>query len=353
MMKSKNSVITIGSATSDSERFTSFVPSVTKKGRYVKTKLSYSAASMDLECGYKYKKHYIERVRPAKVRSALLFGGALDTALNTLLETKDVNKAKDVFRTNWTKSNINGEEEDLRTSDKILFSKADFEPVLGKDPWESMLHKGLLMIEAYYVKVLPKIKRVITVQKEIAIENTEGDKIKGFLDLIVEWEDGRILLMDNKSSKVPYEPDSAGKSRQLVLYYYLEKETFNLDAVGFIVLDKNINLNETKTCAECGADHTGRRVKSCDAKVNGKKCGNKINSFYKPEVNITFVINAVDEKYVDVTIDEFDTANDGISNNQFEQNKSACIGKFGKCPYYGLCHHGSMKDLLTVKESGR
>ena len=54
-------------------------------------KLSHSASEKYLTCPQQYKLHYIDRIRPDKLGSALLFGSALDEALNRLLATKMAN----------------------------------------------------------------------------------------------------------------------------------------------------------------------------------------------------------------------------------------------------------------------
>ena len=71
------------------------------------------------------------------------------------------------------------------------------------------------------------------------------------MDLIEEWEDGKTYLLDNKSSSVKYAEDSAKTGQQLPLYYYIKKDDYKLDGVGYIVMSKKINKNKVKTCKKC------------------------------------------------------------------------------------------------------
>lgn len=316
----------------------------------MKTKLSNTSVTTYLDCAKKYDLHYNERLRPVKNKSALLFGSAIDEALNELLITKDINTALEAFTHRWTHSKINGILEDLRNSNNIEFTKKDHDSILGDTAWESLHNKGILMLKAYNKKVIPRIKKVIEVQKSISIKNEDGDEIAGALDLIIEWEDGKIYLMDNKTTSVKYSQTSPKESQQLVMYYYLEKDNNKLDGLGFITLDKNVNKNESKICNNCGYNDSGTRNKTCSNIVNNHRCAGSYNITYNPDINIDIIINTVDNSNIDEIMNRYDLANHGISNGEFEMNKKACFGKFGKCPYYDLCHKNKKEGLIRLEK---
>ena len=101
------------------------------------TRLSHSAAERYKLCGASYKLHYIDKIRPEKIGSPLIFGGALDEALNVLLETKldnppetatdDLDRLKAGFDYHFSHQMINKELLDIRTSLYIDYFGSDFE----------------------------------------------------------------------------------------------------------------------------------------------------------------------------------------------------------------------------------
>lgn len=313
-------------------------------------KISHTSSQMYSECGLKYDLHYNQRIRPTKTKSPLVFGKAIDNALNDLLVNKNVEKATQIFLHDMTHIQVNGKDYNLDEDDSIVqWTKSDVDTLISEDARTTLIEKGKLMIRDYHNKVLPRIKEVVAVQQESVITNAEGDKISGALDLIVVWEDGRRLLMDNKTSSRPYEEDSAANSPQLTLYFWAEKEHYKLDAVGYIVMSKKINHNEKKTCKTCGFDGSGLKHKTCHNVLDKKRCNGEWDVTYSPECDIQIVINDVDEKTIDKTFETLDNANHGITNQIYEANKNACYGKFGPCVYRGLCHKNSMDGLEVLE----
>lgn len=297
-----------------------------------------------IECGEKYRLHHIARLRPIKPKSALVFGGALDIGLNELLRSRDLDLAKAVFKEAWARPTINDQIIDIEQNDAILYSKADWDVRLGESPWKSLLAKGMLMLDAYAIEALPQFKQVLAVQHPISMFNSDGDEIRGTLDFIVEMQDGRIVLMDNKSTSKPYEQDAASKSPQLSLYYHVEKDKFKLDAIGFVTMNKYINFQAIKICSVCGHDGSKGQHRSCNNKIN-KRCGGSWNISYFPKCIISVIINNTVQKVIHDTLDMFDKANHGIANGIFEKNDASCYSKFGPCQNIGLCKHGSMHNL--------
>jgi hypothetical protein len=323
-------------------------------------KLSFTKLSQYQECGLKYDLHYNQYLRPSKPKSALIFGNSIDEALNVLLETKDLNLAQQKFEDLWNKQLFNKKEISLYTPGNVSFSKADLDEDLLEinnftideniDPaWLSLFMKGELILKTYNDVVLPKIKEVIGIQTPIKIENIEGDSIEGKLDIIIKWEDDRILLMDNKTTSVKYTPESAKESEQLNLYYYIKKDEYKLDAVGFITIDKKVHWEYKKTCKKCKHVFNSNH-KTCINTMFGKRCNSEVSIEKIPSININFIINNVDEKIQETTINNFDKLNEGISNNIFEANKNSCYGKFGKCVYFDLCHKNSLEGLEYLEK---
>lgn len=377
----------------------------------MKNRLSNSQIRMYSECGKKYKLHYVDRLRSTMIHGALIFGSAIDRALNHLLETKDLKASIQLFDKSFRFQSINNEPTYIPSSTNVVYSQRDFDKDLlqpedivkyrelkeklgmGNESnpaddlsyfmkikkesgikalsfeerklyaysnWLSMRRKGHIMIESYNKKVLPKIKNVLAIQKGIEIKNTDGDSITGFLDLIVEWEDGKRYLLDNKTSAMKYESDSAMRSQQLILYYYAEKETYKLDGVGFIVMYKNIDKNKIKICSQCGKDGTGQRHKTCDNEIldtnNGapvmtaKRCNGEWMETISPEAIIETILNPISEAAESLVLEAFDEANFGIKNQTFNPNLQACGNENFKCQYFNKCWLGSDEDLIVLEK---
>lgn len=248
---------------------------------------------------------------------------------------------------------VNDKRVDVSTSDVVIYTKRDLDIDLlthfkglehPNKPWHSLCLKGLLFVETYHREVLPKIKEVISIQKRMTLLNAEGDKISGLLDSVVIWEDGKTYLIDNKSSSVKYDDDSARKSDQLTLYHYIEKDNVKLDGVGFVVLDKNINMNKKKICKSCGSVNDGSH-KTCPVMVPTgkygssdcmihKRCEGEFTVEFAPTVNVDYVFDQIAPEDEDRVIEIFDTTNNNIANGLFATSHNPVFSKFGPCDYY-------------------
>lgn len=313
-----------------------------------KNKLSHSSVSLYQQCSYCYYLKYIENIRPVKTKSALLFGAALDNAFNILLLEKDLDKAISIFKDEWKKVEDIPVEYRKNEVDIELLNHYCNSPVDPKDPslaWKTLYHKGLLFIETYYNEVLPKIKEVVSVQERFSFENADGDEIYGLIDLIVRWEDGKLYLLDNKTSSFKYSKDDAKNSPQLSLYHYVINEKYKLDGIGFIILSKNINKNRKKICQICKTG-CATQHKTCpgwydtpvmngeDIKVVSKRCGGEFTVSINPTVDIEYIFDTIDPDVQDQVIDKFDNANHGICNGVFSKEHNSAFGRFGPCDYY-------------------
>jgi len=328
-------------------------------------RLSHSSISKYLECNRKYRHHYVERVRPKTIKSALVFGGCVDEGLNALHQGKTIEEAKELFLKEWSK---------FETDKSMIYSKSDLDKELLKhfdinypdESWWSMLYKGYLMLEACQREVLPLIKEHIAVQKNITFKNDAGDEIVGILDLIIKSKDDKIYLMDNKTSSVKYTDQSPKESQQLVLYYYIEKDSIPIDECGFFVYNKKINMQRVKKCKKCGTINESSH-KTCNAQelvsqfVNdknelvtirerGSRCNGEFEVTYNPIAEVDVITNVITPEDEERVINDIDRANEGITNKEFEPNFEACEGKFGKCEYYKLCHESSVEGLKIEKK---
>lgn len=260
--------------------------------------LSHSAKNKYMNCPLSYYMHYILKYREEKTTSPLIFGSTIEEGLDALLLGKTLEEAQRLFKDAWSNPMVNGVQVDGRTTDMIKFSKSDSKEGLAATPWESMLIKGNMLLEAYQTEVLPGIKNIISLQEKVKIDHSNGeDSIIGYADLIVELQDGRIALMDNKTSAKAYPSDAvvAGdKAKQLALYNEALKDKYDIDVVGFYVLEKGIRKKN-------------------------------------PRTRIQTLMGNVPEALVEETFDEIENVLYGIRMGQFESNHPNCNQFYGKC----------------------
>lgn len=266
-------------------------------------RLSHTAKDKYLRCPLSYHMHYNLGFREAHISSPLIFGSAVDEGLNTLLLTRDLGKAEKAFLKHWSHQDQLGKKVDLARAKNVKYSKADLDESLLPEKmdeniapqWYSMREKGLILIRAYADEILPKIKKVHEVQKFFSLPNENGDQIIGFLDLLCEWEDGRTLIMDNKTSSKKYPDDKIEtEGGQLALYKEAFGDKYNIDGVGYIVMEKGIRKKE-------------------------------------PRHRIQVMTGEVPEDLTEKTFDEFEQVLYGIRMGQFHSNHPVCNTFFGDC----------------------
>jgi rubrerythrin len=343
-------------------------------------------------CGHSHYLHYKKRLRPTTSSAALLVGSALDEAINAILEGSGDPMA--AFLSKWEKAFINGKEEYLPTSTRIVYAEADFDSEIltekdklqlseylksnlpsydstfvldafqaikqiKKNPykkwteeenkyynlacWLSWTRKAEYIMDAYKSEVMPKIKKVVAVQKKIEMTNGDGDAVEGFIDLIAEWEDGKTYILDNKSSAREYAEDSPSTKPQLHLYAIAE----NNPNVGFIVYLKNLEKNRIKVCKKCG--HTGEgRHKSCDNTVDDSRCGGEWDERISPKAKIQILLGSTNPVLEELVLENINDVNKMLKNDIYAKNLNACDNWYGgQCPYYKACHN---KDNTGLEE---
>lgn len=279
------------------------------------TRLSHSAREKYEQCPYKYYLHYVEGLRNSTPQSALVFGGAFDLALNEMLSQGSVDYHK-VFDDEWSKykdvfidcykSDLN---EDLLTDEEKLLS-------LQQRNYLSMLHKGHLMLDAYAADILPKIKKVISIQDAITLEGScdDGlesfDTITGVLDLIAIIEhngEDKHAILDNKTTSEPYAKNSVLKKDQLALYASAFPE---IEYQGYLTVNKKN---------------------------------------FKTQI----LVDKIPEEKKQEVLDKFITAIDNIKDEKFDKNKKSCWAFSKRCEFWRHCNgDGEFDSNIYKKEEG-
>lgn len=289
-------------------------------------RISYTANNKYQDCPRSWYLHYLQRLREKVQGSALSFGNAMDAALNELLNTRDMTRAKEFFERHWKTNEINGKKEDLRKTDKIKWYKSDLDESLWIDgdiklaqkyhpEWVTLRRKGLMLLEAYEQQVMPHIKEVIAVQEYVRIDNPGGDYIMGYVDLVAKWYldetipyhnpelakfNDKIILFDNKTSSQKYKSDSVKESGQLGTYTENHSEDYEVDYEGYIVLPK---------------------------KFRKKK---------EPLIPVDIIIDTVADETIEHQFQEYEDTITGIRLGQFPRIDNCKSIPFG-CPYENYC----------------
>lgn len=304
------------------------------------TKLSHSAKDKITTCGALYKLHYVDKIRPTTISSALFYGKALDEAFSAMLVEKMsppppiMECPHDVFNRHFDYVEINGER--VSTLDtRCVYFKGDLDPELCSYPDratylssnyqtlegelliefnkltnESLRNKAKLLINSYQEEVLPKIERVYSIQEEVNLPNDEGDEIVGFIDFICSFVDepGVQYIVDNKTSSKNYKEDSVRTSEQLATYcdYKL------IDKAAYIVLNKTLRKKD-------------------------------------PKVNVQIIRDTIPNEMFEKVFDTYANALYTIRSGDYRKNFSSGCFFFGKkCSYFDYCRSGSMDRLIKV-----
>lgn len=276
-------------------------------------KISNSRLDLYNLCPRKYKYSYIEKLRTPTVYSSLVFGKAIDEALNYILickkDNKKINQNKALkifldklddwdksFKFEFYKKEVPKEALELNDPDKLMAVLERFKTI------------GKAIIQTYIEDVLPKFKRIVDVQLERKIQNEEQDELTMVIDFIAELEDGRIVLMDNKTTSSTTSYRDVKNSQQLALY----SEHFDVKYCGYLVLNKEINK---------------------EGKVDWE----------------LIVDEPLETKRADVYTDLVKTL-DKIKNQEYNKNEKACFSFGRKCEFYSYCKFGNAQNIIKEDE---
>lgn len=225
--------------------------------------------------------------------------------------------------------------------------------------WISMQKKAHLMLKAYHDNILPNIKKVLAVQINVELPDDQGNVLNGVVDLVAELQDGRIMVLDNKTASQPYDDDSVALSEQLAKYYAIlniqaadpEHEwSHHLDGAGYCVMSKKLVKDVTKVCKECGHVANGSH-KKCDNEIDGERCNGEWDKTVKVEAQTQFITGTISEKYAAEVLENASVVKSCIEMGFYPKNFSACSNQYGSpCQFIGLCHKGSTKGLVKLEE---
>lgn len=321
-------------------------------------KLSNSATNTLKECGKYYEYHYIDRIRPITTGSALVFGIAMDNALNDLLMAKlktdyKILDYKDSFLKSLSTVTINDQSFNAKDCEFIQYSKSDidlslleqtdindidkYDAILSfqtipefiewyqdRKPndvgsiktynyiaWHCLYRRGLMLIDAYIADIYNKIEYVESIQEKVSLPNPEGDEIVGVIDAIIKFkDDDKIYICDNKTSSLPYKDTDLTYSKQLATYAEY-KANFN---VAYLVVEKKIRKTEPRTRTQ-------------------------------------ILKGTLTDNHISKTFQDYQHSLEVIKSGQFDKNESKCYNWYGRpCVYLQYCKYNKSAGLVKLEK---
>ena len=118
-----------------------------------------------------------------------------------------------------------------------------------------------------------------------------------------------------------------------------------MERAAFLVLNKTIKKNRTKTCKKCGTVTTGRE-KTCAVGTAKNRCHGVFDEVIDPQVNLQYIHDEIPQDFIDATIEKFNLTLEGIKSGEFQKNLAGCDRYYGReCPYKKYCESGCMTGL--------
>jgi len=352
--------------------------------------LSNSQINTYTDCARKWYLDKQKRLRPNWKGSALIFGSALDAAVESILLKSEI-PAEIVFAGALRAFEVNGVEKHLPEDlldvrffagdvDVSLFEAKDLDKVgafcdgieidmpeldefllfckqqrksktaLTKTEqklfnflaYRTMQIKGLMMLEKLREWIEENVAEVHEVQKKISIENENGDQFIGFLDFIVTMKtdcetcDGDGLI-DMEVGVMDICPDCTPKRVLIDL-----KTSSNTNAY--------YPSDSAAESRQLGIYSQEEAIPDVAYLVADKKIRKR-----EPRVRLAFIEGVITEEHLDDVFEEIEEVTGEIKEKlelgegAFEKNLDSCM-KFGGCQYFNFCKKGDMKGLCYIKD---
>jgi len=282
-----------------------------------KLKISNSALDAYQRCPRYYKFRYVEQVKGDFTSTPLLYGSAMDTALNYILESirdkkpwsietacqefdKKMNEWSGQNRLEFFKNEVPEELKDDINPDDLTHQGL---------VWENICKRGIDSLFVYNRDVIPLIEEVISVQNRGSVLNEDGDEFVFVLDFIAKLKDGRTVLFDNKTASAKYKKKAVIESQQLSFYIEQYPE---IKLAGYIVLIKDPSR-------EKGLTHQ-------------------------------IIIDEIPEETRAKSFKLLDETMQKIKEEKFDCNYKGCKA-FGKeCEYSSACKYNDYTGLISTKK---
>lgn len=353
--------------------------------------LSNSQINTYTDCPRKWHLDKQQRLRPNWKGSALLFGSALDSAVESYL-LKNKLDPRGVFNASLAVFEVNGEEKKLPTDLlDVRFFAGDVDPSLldqefmdqicvdnlGIETMEisvfldfckqqrktktalskveqklfnwlayaSLKIKGLMLLEELLKWIDENVLEVHEVQKKIQIENEDGDTFIGFLDFIVTIGDAQCRGCQGTG----YSWDDA-ENRERVCDRCPPHRKVLIDLKTSSNPKAYYPEDAAETSVQLGIYAQEEGIEDVAYLVGDKKIRKR-----EPRVRLHFIEGKITEEHLDEVFEMIEEATLEIKENLklgeegFPKNLDSCAN-FGGCQYFNYCKKGDMKGLCYVKK---
>lgn len=283
-------------------------------------KISNSALDTYQLCPKRYYFQYVKRLKADVTKTPLLFGTAMDAALNYILESiRDKKKWSEHIALNHFQHIMS----QWKGQNRLDFFKSEVpdelkdnidpdNPEHQKAVWNNLLKRGTQLLDTYIKEILPLIDEVLHVQHKFEVKNEDDDSFTGVVDFIAKLKDGRIVLFDNKTASSKYKKRAVIESQQLSFYIEQFPE---INLAGYIVLLKDPSK-------EKGTTHQ-------------------------------IIIDEIPEETRKKSFDLLDKTMYAIKQGEFPCNYKACKA-FGKtCDFERACSFGDYTGLISTDDNSR
>jgi len=175
--------------------------------------LSYSQINVYLTCSLRYRFQYVEQIPPAFTAASLVFGSAIHEAVAAFYQSRlegdelRTDQMVDVYRDTW------------RKAEKVRFFNGDNE--------EKLTQKAEELINVFHTAVDPSVQ-VVGVEEFFELPLGGLPPFQGYLDLIEQSPEGRVTIVDLKTSSKKLSESNAHANLQLTAYA-LGAETLGFD----------------------------------------------------------------------------------------------------------------------------
>ena len=360
---------------------------------------SFSQNNTFISCSKHWHLSYVDKWESGIVGASLFFGSAIDAAVTEMLEGKTT--WLNTFKDRWHRAYSFGTATQIYDNPNVVFAQKDFDedvfepkdivklegyvaelgltalnPIdLYKDisarkrnpyktvsdiefkyfnraSWLSLRKKGELLLKAFNTQFYPKITKVVSTQQRGSItDQSTGDSIIGFVDMVLELEGyDKPIIFDLKTAAQPYEQEDIDLTQQLTLYSAMKGRDYNTDLVGYVVLCKTIPKDEIAHCDKCNHKKNGRH-KTCDNmdssgnRCNGNWVGTKVCN---PQIQV--LVQQKTQAQIDDLLTDMGNVILAMKNDIYYKDVSKCRNWYGStCIFYSACHKGDFSGLKKKK----
>ena len=182
--------------------------------------ISYSQIFTYLACSLKYKFQYVEQRPHERVSIALMFGGAIHSAIERFYRSFKENGVSDPL---WQIQDLFADSLNADLGNRDI-------PILYKKETpnrESTIQMGKGLLKAFYENIDLTGFEIAGIELPLTARlfNEDGQPmdmvVTGIIDLLLMDAQGNAIAVDNKTAKQPYAQTTVDEDLQLTSYAYL------------------------------------------------------------------------------------------------------------------------------------